>query len=86
MILTLPLLSKEPVISHFTPKDGLSFSIVAAHSRLFPPILLHGICCCWYFLSESLVWWQGRLSLYNPCLDVTVKNFSIYSPIHILVN
>lgn len=46
MILTLPLLSKEPVISHFTPKDGLRFSIVAAHSRLFPPILLHGICCC----------------------------------------
>lgn len=58
MILTLPLpllgifLSRYPVISLFTPKDGLSLSKVAIHFKLFPHVLLKGICCCCFSINS----------------------------------
>lgn len=45
MILTLPLLSKYPVIS-FSLQDSLSLSNVAIHFKQFPHVLLKGI---WLF-------------------------------------
>lgn len=64
MILTL-LLSRYPVISLFTPKDGLSLSKVATHFKLFPHVLLKGICCCFSINSIPLrkfsLMTEGRL-------------------------